>query len=330
MADIAAVFRGLQLGPETIPGTSVAANKKLNAFGLSIQPQAEIEMFAPIGTKLDTLSLYGPEWVQAPFQGKLDFSQLPYLLAACIKNVAATPDGTSGKKYVYDISTSSADTIKTYTAEVGSDVHAQKFTYGHIPELTIEMSRRMQSISGNMVGQQVQDDIALTAAPTSVASNIIQPKLFDVKIATTQAGLTAASPFARPFKVVFKIGNRFGQIFRMSSTDTSFVAHVETKPTITLEFTVGADDADMTFLTNLRAGSTKFLRVQAIGDVISGAIPSAYAFQLDFSGQLTSHYAPGEDQGALITNWTFGAVLDPTWGKAFEIAVTNQIADLFA
>lgn len=326
--EIAAVFKGPQFGVETTAGTGVAANKKLNSFGLTISPQGEGEAYAPVGAKLNSLQIPpGMRWCTAAINGRLAYSQAPYLLSACLKDATpSTPSGgTNTRLWVYDLAQSSADAIKTYTVEVGDSTRAQKFNYGFINELQIEMSKRQAVVTGSMMGRELQDDVTITSSPTLVANTPVFPHNFIVSFADTQAGLAAATPLSLPFKASFKVGNRFNMVEAMDGT-TSFADIVEVKPSVELSLTLAANDAGYGPLSKLTGGSAQFIRIKNDGSTIEGSLK--YLFQIDFCGACVKFPSQAEQDGALTVEWNFMALYDSTWGKAFEVRVQNVLASL--
>lgn len=332
MADLATVNRGVQIAPEVTPGTPVAADTVLGSIGLNrFKPMGTNTEFRSQGNKLATqMTPTGRRWTEFDGTGIGTYDEMTYLLASLIKSVTPTADGTNGKKWTFAPSLSAPDTKQTYTVEQGSSVHAQKCAFGHVIGLTMEMSKDVFNLSHRWRAQTITDDITLTATPTSLTQKIIKPLLIDVGVADTQAALPSlpTGALARAFKATLTYENVSDALFRMFSTDTSFVSTPELAPNITLSLTVDSDDAGMAYLANLTAGSTKFIRLRAVGDVIAGAMASAYSFNLDFSGKLQDPYENTEESGADLTTWTFRASYDATWAKAIEIYVVNELATL--
>lgn len=330
MSDLASVLFGIQVGPEVTPGTGVAASKILNALGLGrFKPEGVGTMFRPQGSKLDTVAIpTGMKHVTMPIAGTMSYSDLTYLLCSAIKSTTPTADGTNGKKWVFSLTKSGADVKQTFTIESGYSVHAQKATFCQVTGFSLEMSKEMNAVSGTIMGQQLQDDVALTGSPTDVAPKIIAPPKFDVYLADAQADLAGASVYIRPIKATFSIDNIVSPLFRMNSTDASYVNQIEQPPNISMNLTTDADDAGMALLTQYGSGAKKFIRVKALGDTIAGAMTSTYTFQLDFSGSLIKSYDPTEENGSALATWTFQNTYDTTWGKSLEFTLINELAAL--
>lgn len=331
MADISIVNIGTQWGVESVYGTSVAGSKLLSTLGVSRpMPQGSSTPFRPQGVKGFTANVpVGRRRTEYNLAGVMDYGELIYPLNAAIKTVTPTSDGTNGKKWTFAYSRSGADAKSSFTIESGDAVHAQKATGCVVTDLTLDMSWETTQISGKLLGTTMTDDIAMTGSPTAIATNLLNPGTFSVKTAATAAGLTGASDFARPFSAQLAIPGIAQPLNRMNPTDTSQVAMIENPlEGMAFKLVVGADDADMAFLTNWTAGSTVFFRVANTGGTIAGAIPSAYAFQLDVACVAQNPYTLGEGQGAATSEWTFPVIWDATAGWFFSLFVTNTLATL--
>jgi hypothetical protein len=329
MADIAAVYQLSQLGKETTPGTSVAANKLMQSLGMGrMQGTGDGTMFRPQGSKLDTIAVpTGMRMVSFPFDGVMTYNEIEYILCSALNSVTPTNDGTNGKKWTHTLTKGAADTKQTYTYENGNGTHAQKATFCQVTDLNLEMSKSMNKVSGTFTGQQITDDITITPTPTEITPIIVTPQSFDVYLADTQAALPGTA-YTRPFKVTLNISNIAVPLFRMTSADSSYIAMMETAPTITLKLTTDSDDAGQALRVQMLAGSTKFIQVKSLGAVIAGAIPSQYLFQLTFAGAVIKEPSPTEDMGAALLEWEFSNVYDSTWTKSIEIINTNVLAAL--
>lgn len=327
-SEIASVFKGAQFGVESTPGSGVAANKKLDSFGVTIQAQGEADTYAPVGSKLNTLTIPpGERWCTAAIDGRLTYSQAPYLLSSAIKTTtASTPTGgTNTRLWIFDLAKNSADAVRTFTVEVGDSTRAQKFNYGFVNELNLEMSKQQALVSGSMIGRALQDDVTITAGPTEVANTPVFPHNFKVYFADTQAGLDAATALVLPFKASFKIGTRHNTLMAMDGS-TSFADIVEVKPSVELSLTLAADDQGYGPLAKLTSGAKQFIRVKNEGDTIEGSLK--YLFQIDFCGAVSKYPSQAELNGALTVEWNFIELYDSTWGKSFEVRVQNVLASL--
>lgn len=152
----------IQFGLETTPGTPVAATRVWRGKG-SLEDTREV-----IWVPEDVGIVGGTDLTYTPRLGgalKLDaveatFEQLPYLLAAGVKNVTTgVADGSGeGKIYAYPFPTTTLNTISTYTVECGDDLAAdqERAAYAFVTGFTIEgKAGEAVMMSGEMVTREV-------------------------------------------------------------------------------------------------------------------------------------------------------------------------------
>jgi hypothetical protein len=147
-----------------------------------------------------------------------------------------------------------------------------------------------------------------------------------VSIAATQAALAAATPLARSFAVTTAIDSRWGPVWVLNGA-TSFAGHVETAPSVSFSTLLEADDEGMALLPKLRTGDTVWLQIKATSTtMVTGVIP--YSLIIQAATKITDMGDFSDEDGVYATEYTLTCVHDPTWGKAFTIAVCNDIATL--
>lgn len=326
MAERASIFEVAQLGVETTPGTSVAANRKLGAT--SIEPSINVGTTPLVvrGAKLPFGVVLGKEWATASVRGQASYTDIVYLLSSALSKATPVQQGTSAAyKWVFGINQSGADTVATYTVETGSDVRAGKFAYGIIPEIGISFTRDTVEVSGTMVGREYQDGITLTASPTQVEVVPVLPAHVSVYMDTT-SGAIGTTKLARVLRAEFRIADRFSQLWTLDASQDSWTTHIETQPAVTLNMLVEADSAGMELLTALRNGEKRFVRLAAVGPVADGAYN--YTLQIDLAGMVSDVGQFSDEDGLFAVEWTLQAVYDSVWGKAIEVAVINTLSAL--
>lgn len=334
MAERSTISQTVQIGVETTPGTSVAANKKLASIGFSIGPKVESNMVLPIGQKYPTLAVVGKEWSEAEIEGWPVYTELPYIFSSLMSTATSvvqvmdggTPSG--GYTWTFDSNTFNADTPKTYTLEQGSSVRAHKVTNGIITEWSMDWSREECKIGGTLLGTAIQDGITMTASPTSLAQIPVRPTQFSVYLDDTAAGL-GTTKLTRALKGDIKIADRFGPLWVVDAAQSSFVNTIEIEPKVEFSIMQMADAAAMANLTAMRNGTIKFMRLEAVGPALyTGGITVNHKFTIDMAGMI-SDIEPFEDQdGVYAITWDFSAVHDTTWGKAFQVKVVTTTSAL--
>lgn len=96
MPERATVYEVSQIGPETTPGTPVAATKRLLCTEINPDPNFNMRPYKPMGWKFNTGSSRGKDHTNVQFQGDLCFTDIVYLLSALLKvGVVTTPANNS-------------------------------------------------------------------------------------------------------------------------------------------------------------------------------------------------------------------------------------------
>lgn len=328
MPERAAVTQGVQIGVESTPGTNVAANKQMQSIGINSAVSMEPQRFRPMGNKFATILVPGKEWVEADIEGIASYSELLWLFASILKDpgAPATLD-TSARKYTFAPAAAAEDTVKTLTVEQGGVVRAHKFNYGLVTDLEITLNRDETSVGGTMIGQRLSDGITMTAGPTAIPNVPIIPNEVDVYLDTTSAGL-GTTKLLRVLEATISISSRFNPVWVLNSANNSYVAHVEVEPAAEITLMVEADTVGMGFLTQMRAGSTQFLRIKGTSATLAGAATEKYSLTWDAAVKVKEVGDFSDEDGVYAIEWTLEMVYDATWGKAFTVDLVNKETSL--
>lgn len=329
MPEVASIFSGVQIGAETTSGTAVSASKLLNY--LSLEPGIALEMnrFRPMGQLVASSITPGKDSTEWSVSGQGSYSELIYPFCSLLTNTTPVTVETTARRWTFTPLGRSEDTVKTYTIESGSATRAQKATYGLFTGLELTFNRTDGvTVSGSAIGQQIQDNITLTATPTAVETAIILPTHLDVWIDTTSAGL-GTTKMTRDFNAVFRCNDRFNSVWPINSANASYVSHVNTEPAVQIELTMAADTQGMGFLVNARAGDTRYIRLGATSTVLAGTT-QFYDLRVDMAGKISNIAAFDDSDGVKVLTYTFDAIYDAAWGsgKYLEVRLTNQTAAL--
>lgn len=318
--------QSVQLGVETTPGTSVAANRQLPSLQLTTGIGATFTEVLPVGYKFPTAQVPGKEWVDAKLSASaIGYDEIIYLLAACLAaGSGVQQSSTTAYKWTQGPSSTVADSIKTYTVEQGDAVRAHKFAYGIVTDLALKGDRDKVELSGSMIGQQLSDGITMTTSPTVVAQVPILSRDVSVYFDSTGAGL-GTTKLGRVLSWEWSLKNRFSPLWVVDSSKASWVAHTETAIQSEIKLQLEADSTGNALITsNMRNGTTGFIRIDATSTQNAGtAIP--YSCKIDMAGQVKD--APSEFSdvdGVYAYEITFGAIHDSTWGKALEVNTINK------
>ena len=319
----AAGLQSVQMGVEAVAGTGVAANRLLQSL-TDFTPGigGDVNMRKPTGTKFPTLAVPGREWVDASFEGNLDYNEIVYFLLASVKGIAEPAVGGSGEKvWEFAMSRAAQDFPKTLTVEQGNPERAHKFVHGFIPNLSMSFTPDEATFSGSFIAKDFADGIAMTAGPTSPPAKPVHPGHVSLYLADTQGGL-AAGKLTRGFAADFGFSDKYGTVFPIDAAlNRGFAGIVERSPSLDVSLTLESDAAGMGLLSTMRTGATKWLRIEAIGSLIGGAVTNRLTIEtpvkIDDMGDF------GEDQDVVVNEWSLSPIWD-TQGPV--ITVVNALA----
>lgn len=337
MAERSSITQSVQIGVEVTPGTPVAATKRLGSLGIAIGPATSFNTLRPIGQKYASLNILGQEWTEADLEGSPVYTELPYAFSSVVDTPTiaqimdgATPSGAY--RWTFESSTFGDDAPKTFTVEQGSAFRAHRVSNCILTEFGMEWSREEISLSGSWLAKALEDGVTLTAAPTGFAQIPVKPADLSVYLDPEFADL-GTTKLLRALKGEFSIADRFNPLWVVDAAQSSFVATVEGEPTVEFKMTQMADAAGMANLLSMRNGETVFLRLQGRGPKIYTGIATPVGDQyhmvtIDVAGQVKDVSSFDDEDGVYAVEWTFGAVHDSAWGKAFSIEVITTTAVL--
>jgi hypothetical protein len=333
VAERSSISQGVSLGVETTPGTAVAATRRLGSIGFSPGVKAEFTEQRPMGQKWLNAAIIGKEWSESAIEGSPCYTELPYIFASLLSTptITAILDGatsTGGRTWLFGTSSSNDDTPKTYTVEQGSSVRAHRAGNVIINEMTLGFSREEVTLEGSALGQAIEDGITLSAGVTQLPQVMAIPKNFSVYLDTTAAGL-GTTKLTRVLSGEIGISDRYGPLWVVDAAKPSFVTTIETTPTGSAKLLLEADAQGMAPLVDMRAGTTKFLRVEAVGaNIYTGGVTVNHRLRWDAAVQVSEPEEFSDEDGVYAMGWGFSFVHDATWGKATSVEVITTTTAL--
>lgn len=335
MAERSSINQSVQIGVEATPGTAVAASKRLQSMGFEIKPEVDINGLRPIGQKYPSLEILGKEWASADVNGTACYTELPYAYASILSAPTVTQilDGatpTLAYRWLFTSNTFGDDAPKTFTIEQGSAFRAHRITNAILKDYTWSWSRDEIELGGSVLGRAIEDGVTLTPTPTSLPLVPVLPAQLSVYLDPTSTAL-GTTKLLRVLKGEFNITDRFKPLWVVDAAQPSYANTIEDEPTVEMTMTQMADAAGMANLVSMRGGVTRFLRLQAKGPVIyTPGTGSAITHQvtIDVAGQVSDIGSMGDEDGVYAAEWTWSAVHDGAWGKAFQVEVITTTATL--
>ena len=323
MAERTTVTEAIQIGVESTAGTAVAANKSLPSLSIDGSAKMNFDKFRPSGSKLNTITALGKEWTEAKVSGEPTYSELHYLLASILQYTAPVQIGaTTAYTWSHLPSSTAPDTVKTYTVEKGSSVRAEKFAYGIMSDLTLSGDRDNIDLSGMMMGRAMTEGITLTSSPTALEQIPILPKEVSI-YADTASGSLGTTLLTRVLKWSWSISGRFNPLWVVDAAQTSWVAHVEGPVNAQLKLTMENDATGAAYRDLARAGTTKFIRIEAVSGQNAGTA-TPYKLTFDAACKVSETGEASDEDGIQAYELTFDIVHDATWGKGLTAALINK------
>lgn len=151
---------------------------------------------------------------------------------------------------------------------------------------------------------------------TELALQPVSGNHWDVYADALASGL-GGTKLTRALEVSWEISEMYGPLWVGNTSNTSYVNYVPLKPSTSFRMLLEADSAGMAYLTQFRAGTKVFVRVEAIGPTIEGALK--YRQRNDLCVILNGITPFGESQGVTTVEWNGVIIHDATWAKAISL-----------
>lgn len=327
--DRATVNQLTQIGMEVTPGTSVAATKLLESTTIEPGIKANFKEFKAQGRKRPFLVVPGKEWTESKLTGAMCYAEIIYWLSSAKGAISSTlhTAGTISHDWNWTDSLQGNVNIQTFTIESGDSVRAGKSAYNFVNDWGWKVTRDACDFSGGLTSQAYQDNITLTPAGgvAPIGAAPILPEHWSFYLDTTSGGI-GGTQLVDVMSAEFQEGSIYGTFWPLNRTLTSFSKHIDLGPKTTFKLAMEADSVGMSPLAFMRLGSSCYIRAQAQGPFIEGAIP--YVFQQDMAVKVSGIQPFADEAGVYKVEWTFTPVEDTVWTKSYSILVTNGLTTL--
>lgn len=341
MAFDAAILERGQWKREGTPGSAQAATNVFPGLTIDLDPSIPEFWIDANGYDAPVELVFGKERSVGTVRAEtLDFNALILCFASYFKYAApATPtDGVLTRRWTFDPLATAEQTVASYTLEVGpagsTAGRRTSFTRFNTFEITNDPTRAA-AFSANLVARSLTFPFSLTTASVvEVTQKVIGPRMVDVYLATTEAGLGAGQ--IKPLSITLRGGEKYGDIYLLDSANTSY------EDLVTRRFGVSAtieinkrDSATNTYLTSLRAATTLYLQVVYTGSEIEsvGAGPTVYSWVATLTLPVKMHdMGFGAVQDVVSNRFTLTSFNDPTFnsnaGGRFKAVIDSTLTAL--
>lgn len=332
MADRFVVSEVQQIGVESTAGTAVTPTIQFAGVNIELDTAIEFDEFKPMGQLVQSIVAPRREWATGALSGYPSYNELPYVLANLFGAATiTTPSGaTLARQWVWSPSHNTPWTPKTWTIRRGDSTTAEQADYGLLSGLTLGFSRTAApTLGGDLFARRLDYTAALVAA-SGVTTPSVQPILpdqIDLFLDSTGAGL-GGTQLTRDFNYEINISGLFGNIWPLNSSLTSFAAHSVLAPEVSLTLQMGNDTAGRAQVTNMRAGSSVFVRLRARGLADSIESGQRYSLTIDTALKVVDAPTRADVDGLATLEWTFRGVYDATWAKWLQATLVTTVTGL--
>lgn len=326
-------LRKIQIGKEVAAGTAVAATTIWRGEG-TLKDDRQIEMVSEdVGLLEPTDRSYVP---RLGAQVTLDdtpatFEQLPYLLVACINGITTgtTDTAGSGKVWTFTAPTTTPNTIKTFTIEMGDNQRVDEAEYAFVEEISLSGAKEEAvMMSATFRGRQATDAEFTGSLSIPTVEEILfgKGKLYidPTTIGTTQKtetwlGFSLNIPGG--WKAVYTgDGNLY-------FTKIEYVGHKDNP--ITGEITLEHDTVAEAEIGFARSETMRLLRMQFLGSALQTSGSFTYkTLRIDLPIKYTEVPELDDEDGDDIVTLPFQAVYGVTGAIAPSITVVNELTTL--
>ena len=180
----------LGIGLESTPGTPVTVDEYINYTDISLRGHHEpIEVIGTTSSRyMDRSSVTGKKWAEGDISVDLDTNMSGYLWKMALGNEVLTT-GTPNNHEFY--TTTSGNTPKTATMFFGRQADDQRYSYGAINELTLEVSDGLATLSASIMADFPSSVAA--QAPTVTSGTVFAFPNFEMRLGDDLADAAGAS-----------------------------------------------------------------------------------------------------------------------------------------
>lgn len=310
--------RAYGLGKESVAGTAVAATKWIPQMDLTVEDKIDrIYDTSALGTRFGE---FAADTNMTSADGNINgvvYDQSFGMIALAAMGSVSTathPSATGVKVHTFSI----ASTLPTYTISTNDANEGIRFAYGILDTLELKMSQG-EYVSFASTWKALQGATAANTV-TYVSENRFRPQDVVVKIASSVAGLGAATPL-RVKDLTLKLNNNIITEPRLGTTNPDYYPGVVQTTLEMGRLYLDTSIKSLVFGTTPQAMSIAITR----SDVqIGTGTPTNPSIVLTFQPSVFTQW--GRDGGLDDLKheaFTFQPIFSTTTSKAWDLALTN-------
>jgi hypothetical protein len=315
-------LRKIQAAIEVTRGTDLAATRKVYAKGRMMKDVVLLRPEEDRGTFTKNYrSALGIVTASFPMEGGLTYEDLPWWCQLAIKGgVTSTLVDTTGRRWAF-VPSASVDDLQTATFEWGDDTQAFQMNYGMVDTFEISGEAAQGGYWGFSVGV-IGTDMAKTTFTGALSDRVVEDiNMFLTKCAIGAAGAVPSSYMTGRFiSFKFSLNNHLARKYFADGVAPTLGGIGRDKREITLEITMEGNAATITERDAYEAGTSRVVRLTALGSLIAGSSPSHFrTADLIVPGKWRSF-----EVGERDTNTKFTALLECEYDAvlAYDMSLT--------
>lgn len=330
MPDNATLNQQVQIGVQSVLNTGVPATKRLQTITVDLDVQTETDTFFPNGSIFPSSVGLNQEWTEGDVGGVLTYTEVIYPLTMLFGTVAPTTIGTNGKKWTWAPAANAVLSPTMMSLEKGSSVYGIRAINAIMTGLDIGWSRTDRiELGGSILASAITPGFTMTTIASNATVPIVRvmPPQISVYYDPTFGALGTTKQL-RAFEASLSISDLYAAVWPLNAALTGLDGYVPTQPSSESTLLLMADAAGLAFLTAARAGSTGYLRIEAVGPALPA--PDAafnYKFTVDMAIQISDVGAFEDSNGIYAIPFTFQPINDGT-NPPLSISTVNLIAAL--
>lgn len=275
------------------------------------------------------------------FAGQLDYSASTYVNEVNVVTITGTPDGgtftiTVNGQTTAGIAYNAINSAVQSALEALSNVAPGDVTVTGGPgpgtpfTLTWAGAHANENMTVASSGASLTGGTAPAATTTTtqgggVTDIAVVPILagqVDVYCDTAGAGL-GTTKLLTDFTAEWSISGLRGPVWVLNSALPSFKESVALRPDAGFSLELGNDATSRALITDMRAGTTKFIEIRATGGEVESG--QNYSLKIQLAGQVDEAPSAGEVDGASTLPFSFKSVYDATWSHWCNIILVNGL-----
>jgi hypothetical protein len=324
LAEILSRHEIARWGVEGTHGTPPAsAFKRLLGLTTRLNPAATMDFFTPAGWGVPTIATQDMEQTNVSVEGRGDFNGLIYPTSAAFGAATITTPGggTTSRDWDWNIAVTSEIDPVSFTIEQGQTDHAKRAVYCTLSQLAFDWLRGPMTLTGEGFGRAIETGITLTAGSLADVDVVpIHGKQISIYLDTTAAGL-GGTLLTRARAGTWQFGTGRTPAYYVNAAANNWIHTADGEMPADCSIIVQANTTGWGLLDEWRDGSTRFLRVEAVGSIIEGALP--YLARFDAAVKIRDNPAESDQDRVWGVEWPLRIVYDATWAAAAKIKIRN-------